>query len=166
MKRFILLVLVIGLCSTFLFAAPPVYAKEGIKIGTMDIQSVGKRRNILIQSSIEIKAVFTDTRGNKEYYTGETGVKLGINLDLKESQRISYLVFSAAGDYKTGSHALQGKYFGSKIAAGAGVGAGVAILIGGFDKSFSLQPLAVETMRGWGIGGGLGYLYLQKDPTR
>ena len=166
MKRFIILMLVFGL-SLFLLGAPQGLAADGIKIGTLEILSVpGTRSGLFIRSSVDVTAVFTDTKGKKEYYVGETGVKLGINLSAKDEQKISYLVFSASSDYKTGSHVMEGKYFGQKASAGLGVGVGVAVLIGGFDKSFTLQPVSVETLKGWGVEAGLGYLYLQKDMKR
>jgi hypothetical protein len=79
---------------------------------------------------------------------------------------MEYLVLSLSSAYKTGSYALQGKYFGQVIGAGVKVGAGIQVLVGGFEKSFTLQPLSVGTGRGTGIGVGMGYLYLQKDPTK
>lgn len=162
MKRFVILILVFGL-SLFLLDTPQGFAAEGIKIGTLEIQTVpGTRSGLLIRSSVDVTAVFTDTKGKKEYYVGETGVKFGINLSAKDEQAISYLVFSASSDYKTGSYALEGKYFGAKADASLGAGVGAMVLIGGFDKSFTLQPLSVETLKGWGVEAGLGYLYLQK----
>lgn len=166
MKRFVTLILVAGL-SFFLIGAPQGFAADGIKVGTLVINSVpGTRSGLLISSSVDVTAVFTDTKGNKEHYVGETGIKLGINLSAKDEQTISYLVFSASSDYKTGSHALEGKYFGQKASAALGAGVGVAVLVGGFDKSFTLQPVSVETLKGWGAEAGLGYLYLQKDMKR
>jgi len=165
MKRFVTLILVVGL-SFFLIGTPQGFAaeKDGIKIGSLQIKSVpGTRSGLLINSSVDVTAVFTDSKGNKEYYVGETGIKLGLNLSAKDEMTISYLVFSASSDYKTGSHALEGKYFGQRVSAALGAGVGVAVLIGGFDKSFTLQPLSIETLKGWGAEAGLGYLYLQKD---
>jgi len=40
-------------------------------------------------------------------------------------------------------------------------GVGAAVLVGGGDKSFSLQPLALEGSTGLGLSGGVGYLYIE-----
>jgi hypothetical protein len=94
------------------------------------------------------------------------GTRLGVDISHKTGETLGYLVFSAASDYKTGSYALQGKYFGSKASAAAGAGIGVQVLLGGLEKSFSLQPFAAGGVEGYGASLGLGYLYLQKDHTR
>jgi hypothetical protein len=41
---------------------------------------------------------------------------------------------------------------------------GVAVLVGGDQNNFSLQPLAVEGNRGFGAAAGLGFLYIEKAP--
>ncbi len=99
-------------------------------------------------------------------HNGEMGQKLGIDLSHKTDEELGYIVFSVASDYKHGSYAMQGKYFGSKASAAVGVGLGAQVLIGGFEKSFTLLPIAVGGVEGIGASCGMGYLYLQKDPTK
>ena len=41
------------------------------------------------------------------------------------------------------------------------VGGGASALIGAGPKTISLQPLGLESSTGWGLAGGLGYLYLE-----
>ena len=142
-------------------------AAEGLKVGTLVIKPIpGTRTNLLIRSTTDVKAVFTDDKGRKEYYVGEMGIGLGIDLSTKSNEEIGYLVISASSDYKTGSYALQGKYYGAKADASVGVGVAAVVLVGGFDKSFTLQPAAVGTQTGWGAAAGASYLYLQKDATK
>ena len=137
---------------------------EGVRTGQLVIKTVpGTGHNLLVRSSVDIEAVFTDTAGNKEYYIGEMGLKLGVDLSVKSSEQLLYAVFSPASNYQTGSYALQGKYFGQKVDVEVGAGVGAQILLGGFNGSFSLQPLALAGTKGYGASAGLGYLYLQKD---
>lgn len=169
MRRLITLVLVIGLCSSLALTAPaPVCAgKDGIKIGTLTIKAVkGTRHNLLVTSSVDVVAEFKDEDGKTEHYIGEMGTKLGVDLSFKSDEVLGYAVFSPSSDYKTGSYALQGKYFGQKVSAAVGAGPSVQILLGGFDKSFTLQPIAIGYTKGVGASAGLGYLYLQKDPKK
>lgn len=168
MKRFMALALVI-VCSIALLGVSQVYAEEkgGIKVGKLVIEPIeGTRQNLLIRSSVDVQAVFTDTKGNKEYYIGEMGIGFGIDLSLKTEEKIGYIVFSASSDYKTGSYAMKGKYFGAKADASVGAGVGAIVLVGGFDKSFTLQPAGVGYQKGWGAAAGASYLYLQKNPKR
>ena len=154
-------------CAMIISTSPLYAGEEGVKIGSLDIRAIpSTRHNLIIKSSVDIKAVFTDSAGNKEYYIGEMGQKLGLDLSIKTGETLAYVVISAASEYKTGSYAMQGKYFGTKASAAVGAGLGVQLLIGGFEKSFTLQPIAVGGVEGAGASYGMGYLYLQKDPTR
>ncbi len=169
MKRLVTLIILIGLVSLVLPAFAPVYAGEGgLKIGMLTMTPVpGSGKNLIIKSSRDITAVFKDTKGKEEYYIGEIGIKLGVDLSIKGEGQFQYAVIALSSDYKTGSYALQGRYFGQKVGVGANVGVGVQLLIGGFKKSFSLQPFGAGVGKGFlGAQFGLGYLFLQKDPTR
>lgn len=138
---------------------------EGVKIGTLTIKAIpGSGKNLLIQSSVKVKAVFKDQAGNEEHYIGEMGIKLGVDFSYKTEEKLGYLVFSPSMDYKTGSYALQGKYFGTEASATVGAGVSAQMLLGGFEDSFTLQPLAIGVNEGVGASLGLGYLYLQKNP--
>ena len=154
------------LFSVFFIAVTSLYAgTEGVKMGTLTVTALpGTGQNLIFKSSVDVEAIFTDTAGNKEYYIGEMGYKLGVDLSVKSHDQLAYLVFSPSSDYTTGSYALEGKYFGQKASASLGVGVGVQVLLGGFDKSFTLQPLALKGTEGYGVSAGLGYLYLQKAP--
>jgi hypothetical protein len=152
----------------FFIAALTVQAGDkGIKLGTLTVKTVkGTGHNLIVKSSVDVTAVFTDVKGNKEYYIGEMGNKFGVDLSHKFTEDLGYAVFSPSSAYKTGSYALQGKYFGQRASVSAGVGGGVTVLLGGFDKSFTLQPLALSVNTGVGVSVGIGYLYLQRDNTK
>lgn len=91
---------------------------------------------------------------------------LGVKFSLKEKEVLRYVVIAASSDYKTGSYALEGKFFGTKASASVGAGIGAQFLIGGFEESFSLQPISVGEVKGVRANIGLGYLNLQKDPRK
>jgi len=48
------------------------------------------------------------------------------------------------------------------VAAGAGAGANA--LVGGFDRSFTLQPLSVEVQSGVALAAGVASLSLRGAP--
>ncbi len=166
MKSFIKLMSVLVLFCTVLFGTSTLYAGEGgIKVGTLEITAIpSTRHNLIIKSSVDVDAVFTDSKGNKERYIGEMGTELGLDFSYKTAEVLEYAVISASTAYKTGSYALEGKYFGTDASVSLGLGAEVKMLIGGFDKSFTLQPLAVGGVKGAGANLGMGYLKLKKDP--
>ena len=168
MKTLTKSMIAVCLFSALLLGSTAVYAAgEGVKLGELVIKSIpGSGRNLIVHSTAKVTAVFTDTSGKKEYYIGETGVGLGIDFRFEPEEELHYLVFSPTSDYRIGSYAMQGKYMGQKVTAQMGVGGAIQILIGGFDSSFTLQPLAVGTTKGYGVSAGLGYLFLQKDPIK
>ena len=160
-KSIVIMNLVLVMC----FASSAVFAGDaGVKIGTLVVTAIPHSgHNLIIKSSSDVRAVFTDASGNKEHYIGEMGVKLGLDISHKTGEKLEYIVFSASSNYKTGGYALQGKYFGQNVSAELVVGGGVQVLLGGFNKSLTLQPLALKGTKGYGVTAGLGYLYLQKD---
>jgi hypothetical protein len=156
--------LAIGMICTMFLSVPALYAGDGgVKVGTLVIKTVaGTRHNLLIKSSSDVAATFKGEGGETEEYIGEMGIGFGVDLSLKREETIGYVVFSASSDYKTGSYALQGKYYGADASATLGAGASAKVLVGGFEKSFTLQPLMLGANEGVGAAAGLGYLFLQK----
>jgi hypothetical protein len=160
---------IIGLLCALMLLVPQVYAGDegGVKIGTLTVKRIpGTGHNLIINSSVDVDAVFTDDAGNTEHYIGEMGIGLGIDFSYKKAEEFGYVVFSPSSAYKTGSYALQGKYFGADASATVIGGVAVKVMVGGFDKSFTLQPLALGVNKGVGASAGVGYLFLQKDHTK
>lgn len=152
-----------GLMGTALFSATSAQAgDEGLKVGVLVCSAIpDSGYNLIVTSSVKVRCKFTDVNGNKEFYVGETGIGLGVDLNFKTKEELGWTVLGATTDYKAGSHALAGKYAGAKASASVGVGTGAAVLVGGGNKNFSLQPVALEANQGIGAAGGLGYLYLE-----
>jgi len=159
---------VIGLTGSISLLAPSLsfsaeeVSSEGTKIGVLNCKQVPDTRlNLLIRSTADIKCTFKSTAGGSvERYKGETGVGFGIDLNSKQEENISFGVFSA--DVKQGSYQLAGKYYGVEASAAAGVGVGAKALVGGNNRSFSLQP-ALSDSSGAGVAAGFSYLYLEPD---
>ena len=64
--------------------------------------------------------------------------------------------------------ALAGDYVGADASvatgAGAGAGAGANALVGGFDRSFTLQPLSAEVQARVALAAGVTSLSLRTAP--
>ena len=135
----------------------------GVKIGILKCHQIkGSKVNLLIHSTAQITCLFTSLSGERQaIYKGETGIGLGIDLNWKISDTISFAVLGASMDTGPGKHPLSGKYVGAKVSASAGVGTGAQVLIGAGKNQFTLQPLGVESSKGFGVAVGLGYLYLE-----
>jgi Protein of unknown function (DUF992) len=137
---------------------------SGTKIGTLECKTVPHSGiNLLIHSTVDVTCVFKSTAGEEEHYKGETGIGLGVDLAVKSNETLGYLVF--ASDFKKGTYKLAGKYLGGGGSATVGVGVGAQALVGGSNKSVSLQPLVLSSSEGIGVTGGVTYLYLQADKS-
>lgn len=161
--------LVSGICSVatvavFIAPATVVAADSGAKVGVLTCSQVkGTKRNLLITSSAQVNCTYEGDDGSNEKYKGETGIGLGIDLSWKSEEVVKWVVIAASNDITPNNHALAGKYYGAKAEATAGVGAQANVLVGGGNKSFTLQPLSLGGQTGFGAAGGLGYLYLEKN---
>ncbi len=142
-------------------ASQGALAQQGVQIGVIECTVIpGSRVNLLIRSTADVNCVFNN-QGTAEKYVGETGIALGLDMSIRDNEKIAFTVFGAVDDVKPGAHALRGKYVGGEVSAVAGVGLGAKALIGGSNNNISLQPLALETSTGFGLAGGLGFLYLE-----
>lgn len=154
---------VLGASAMVAFPVHDASASEaGLEVGVLSCETVpGTRFNLLIRSSVDVTCVFKGSDGKVEKYRGETGIALGVDLNVNRQENIAFTVLSATQGVSPGDYALSGKYVGGKASATVGVGLGAAVLVGGGDKSFSLQPIAVEGSTGLGVSGGIGYLYIE-----
>ena len=86
---------------------------------------------------------------------------MGIDLNFDRQTHTAYTVLAA--DFKKGSYQMAGKYVGAGGSASVGVGVGAHAMIGGNNKSITLNPVAISGQKGFGVEGGLNYLYLEAD---
>ncbi len=120
----------------------------------------GTKVNLLIHSSASFNCVFK--HGDvTDYYDGEAGIGLGLDLQWTSTSTMVYTVMASTGKDTDWSVALNGTYTGGKASAAFGVGLGAAVLIGGGDDAVGLVPLAIEGSTGLGATAGVGYLSLR-----
>jgi hypothetical protein len=137
------------------------FAQSGLELGVLECRIVpGSRVNLLIRSTADVSCSF-DNQGTVERYVGETGIGLGLDLSFRSDEKLHFTVIAASSNVNPGGHALAGKYVGGEATATAGVGLGAKALIGGGNDNFSLQPLALETNKGFGASAGLSFLYIE-----
>jgi hypothetical protein len=60
-----------------------------------------------------------------------------------------------------GPGALAGDYTGASAQATAVVGAGANVLVGGSDRTFTLQPISVQTQTGVNVAAGVTSFHLE-----
>ncbi len=161
----------IAFVPTFAMTATPSQDVDpmvrSVEVGSLTCKVLpNTRRNYLVRSTAQVDCVFSSLRGEKEMYRGVAGIQLGLDLTVRENEELAFAVFSSRKKGETRPpYALKGKYFGASATASFSYGIGAAALVGGSRKEISLQPLGISTLRGLGIGAGLGYLYLERGDT-
>jgi hypothetical protein len=131
-------------------------AKSGVKIGVLTCSVEGGIGLILV-SSKRINCVYQPSGGGRvERYEGRIR-KLGVDIGVTNQTILAWAVF-APGKIRRG--ALEGTYVGASAEATIVAGLGANVLIGGFKKTISLQPLSVQMQTGLNIAAGVAGLYL------
>ncbi|MBK1867376.1 DUF992 domain-containing protein [Taklimakanibacter albus] len=137
-------------------SAPAADAKTGVKIGVLTCSIEGGVGLILV-SSKKINCVYQPSGGGRvERYEGRIR-KLGVDIGVTNQTILAWAVF-APGKTKRG--ALEGTYLGATAEATVVAGLGANVLIGGFKKTISLQPLSIQVQTGLNVAAGVAGLYL------
>ena len=116
--------------------AAPAFA-DGVKVGTLRCDVSGGL-GLIITSSKEMSCTFSSARGYREWYYG-TIRKFGLDIGATSRGALAWAVFAPTAGPRHG--ALAGDYVGVAASATVGAGVGANALVGGFGRSFTLQPL-------------------------
>jgi len=137
--------------------AAPASADAAVKIGGLRCDVAGGL-GLIITSSKEMRCFFSSTHGYHEWYYG-TIRKFGLDLGATSRGVLAWAVFAPTAGPRRG--ALAGDYVGADASVTLGAGVGANALVGGFDRSFTLQPLSVETQTGVALAAGVAALSLR-----
>jgi len=140
--------------AVLLATAGAASAQSGVKVGTLSC-SVAPGIGFIIGSSKSMECQFSGSQG-MELYSGVIN-KFGIDIGVTGNQVLNWVVF-APGSVAPG--ALAGTYVGAAAEATAAVGAGANVLVGGFNDSYTLQPVSLSTQTGLNIAAGVAELVL------
>lgn len=136
----------------------PASAATPFKVGVLKCKIAGGI-GWVFGSSKDLTCVFDPAADGKpnEEYTGSIS-RFGIDIGVTEKTEAVWGVLAVKEEYSHGS--LAGHYGGVSAEATFGVGLGANVLIGGFDKSFALQPVSVQGQVGADISAGIAELDL------
>ena len=140
------------------FAGPA--AADSVKVGTLTCH-VASGWGFVFGSSKDMRCNFASANGMGEHYVGSIS-KFGVDIGYTSSAVIVWAVLAPTSGIRRG--ALQGDYAGATASVTAGVGVGAHVLVGGFDRSVTLQPLSVEGNTGLNVAAGIGALSLKYAP--
>ena len=143
-----------------LVASAPAHAQSGIRVGVLTC-NVASGWGLVFGSSKEVNCTFSRDGRDLAHYQGHID-KFGVDLGYTAGGVMVWAVFAPTEGPPPGS--LDGTYGGVTASATAGVGVGANLLIGGSDRSISLQPLSVEGNTGLNVAGGIAGLRLHYLP--
>ncbi len=129
----------------------------GVQAGFLTC-NVASGWGFIIGSSRKLKCVWEPEKGVQYNYNGTVG-QFGVDIGYHRSSVLLWTVVSATSD--KGPKSLEGNYGGVTAQVSAGVGAGVSALVGGFKKSFTLQPFAISGETGLNAAAGIQTITLK-----
>ncbi|HUJ03397.1 MAG TPA: DUF992 domain-containing protein [Rhizomicrobium sp.] len=132
----------------------------GVKVGTLTCH-VASGWGFIFGSSKDLRCIFHPSKGPSEHYEGSVS-KFGVDIGYTDSSVILWGVIAPTSSMKPS--ALEGDYVGATASATVGVGAGANVLVGGFDRSITLQPISISGSTGLNVAGGIGAIHLKYVP--
>jgi hypothetical protein len=150
-----------------LLAAAPAQAQSArppSKLGVLEC-NVGGGVGFIITSSKALACTFRSARrgGPRETYVG-TIRKFGLDVGATGKGRLVWAVYAPTTSWRAG--ALAGTYGGASAEATAGAGLGANVLVGGSDRTISLQPLSVQAQTGLNLAVGVTDMELERAAQR
>ncbi len=131
-------------------------AADNLQVGVLTCD-VSKGTSLFVEQKQSMSCTFKHTDGTEERYRGRIK-EYGVSLGNPGPAHLVWGVFSPSKNVKAG--ALAGGYGGVTAGASVGVGMGANVLIGGFQKSFTLQPISMSGEQGLNLALGIANVAL------
>jgi hypothetical protein len=112
---------------------------------------------LIFGSSKELNCTYESATGHEEHYAGTIN-KYGVDIGYHNGGVIVWAVLAPTGELAPG--ALSGDYGGVTAGGAVGVGAGANALVGGNNKTISLQPVSIEGLTGLNVAAGVASISL------
>ncbi|MGO8866781.1 MAG: DUF992 domain-containing protein [Alphaproteobacteria bacterium] len=142
------------------FALPTgAHAQTGVKVGTLTC-NVSSGWGFVFGSSRSLRCVYAPVQGAPEHYAGHVN-KYGVDVGYTAG---GVLVWGVIAPTSTlAPDALAGHYGGVTASATVAVGVGANVLVGGFNKSITLQPVSIEGNTGLNVAAGIAEITLRPE---
>ena len=148
------LIAAFGMTAGFASAAQ---AQAGVKVGTLTCRVSGST-GFVFGSSRALRCTLTPGPGHPEHYYGRIN-RFGVDIGFTAGGVLVWAVFAPTANVAPG--ALAGDFAGATASATVGVGVGANVLVGGSNKTISLQPLSIEGNTGLNVAAGIASITLR-----
>jgi hypothetical protein len=129
----------------------------GVRVGTLSC-NVASGWGFVFGSSRALRCVLSPGPGHPEHYYGRIN-RFGVDIGYTQGGVLVWAVFAPTANVAPG--ALAGDFAGATASATVGVGVGANVLIGGSNRTISLQPLSVEGNTGLNVAAGIASITLR-----
>jgi hypothetical protein len=150
----------LAVAGGILASGGPARAQGGVQVGTLSCHVSGGW-GFVFGSSKALRCTFARAGGRPENYAGSIN-KFGVDIGYTQGGVLVWGVFAPTANLAPG--ALSGNFVGASGSATVGVGAGANVLIGGSNRTISLQPLSIEGNTGLNVAAGIGSISLRYQP--
>jgi hypothetical protein len=151
-----------AVAALFISVAPAVAASsdQAQEVGRLECIIHGGV-GMIVGSSKKLNCTYTPSDPNipKEDYVGSV-TKIGLDVGVTGKSVMQWLVLAPTKS-GYGPGALAGNYAGASAEASAVVGAGANVLVGGSDRTFTLQPISVQSQTGVNVAAGVTSFHLE-----
>ena len=144
----------LALASGILASGGSAHAQGAVQIGTLTC-NVSGGWGFVFGSSKALRCTFARAGGGPEHYGGSIN-KFGVDIGYTQGGVLLWGVFAPSANLAPGG--LSGNYVGAT--GSATVGAGANVLVGGSNRTISLQPLSIEGNTGLNVAAGVAGLKL------
>lgn len=147
------------LAAVIAFALPGIAtatAETTVKVGVLSC-GIAPGVGYIVMSQKKLSCVYQPSRGGRvETYRGKI-TRIGLDIGMTQQSVVVWAVMAPA---KPKRGALQGSYGGVSAEATAIIGFGANVLVGGFQKSITLQPISIQAQTGLDLAAGIAGLSL------
>jgi len=148
-------------CATLALALAvvPATAQEAgrTKFGTLKC-NISPGVGMIVAGQRQLNCMYASPRSRgREAYEG-TFSTLGLDIGATSGGQLTWAVFAPTTLRRA---ALAGTYTGATAGGTVGVGAGANVLVGGSDRTVTLQPLSVQAERGVNVAAGISNMELR-----
>lgn len=147
----------LGLAAAIAAQGMPARAQSGVRVGTLSC-NVASGWGFVFGSSKALHCTFSGGQHRYERYSGSIS-KFGVDIGYTRGGVLVWAVFAPTANLAPG--AIAGNYVGATGSATVGVGAGANVLVGGSNRTISLQPVSLEGNTGLNVAAGIGAISLR-----
>jgi hypothetical protein len=150
----------LALATGVLVSESPARAQGSARVGTLNC-GVASGWGFVFGSSRALRCTFAPASGPPEHYAGSIQ-RFGVDIGYTQGGVLVWAVLAPTSNLAPG--ALAGNFVGATGSATVGVGVGANVLVGGSNRTISLQPVSIEGSTGLNVAAGIGAISLRHQP--